>query len=149
MCCVYTHVPCSYVTFAIGVVAEMIALLLVCPTVDRIGRHNLLAFGQLLGGGACIGCALVNDGIAQAILAGIGKFGCSGEVGRLAVMIVTIKFADFTSLTCSRSCEDSAVPLLCSGSSSTGHQDATFIRLTLTPAPCCLCLVLQSASQLC
>lgn len=74
-------VPCSYVTFAIGVVAEMIALLLVCPTVDRVGRHNLLAFGQLLGGGACIGCALVNDGTTQAILAGIGKFGCSGEVG--------------------------------------------------------------------
>jgi hypothetical protein len=64
------------------------------PTVDRIGRHNLLAFGQLLGGGACIGCALVNDGTAQAILAGIGKFACSGEMGRLAVLIVMIHCLD-------------------------------------------------------
>jgi OCT family organic cation transporter-like MFS transporter 4/5 len=74
-------VCCSYITFAVGVVADMIALLLVCPALDRYGRHNLLAFGQLLGGGACVGAALISGGgITQAVLAGIGKFGCSGRV---------------------------------------------------------------------
>ncbi len=69
----------SYITFAVGVAMETVALLLVCPALDRFGRHNLLAFGQLLGGGACIGCALVSGGgITQAVLAGIGKFGASG-----------------------------------------------------------------------
>jgi MFS family permease len=66
-------------TFAIGVVAEVIALLVVGPTVDRLGRHNIVALGQLLGGGACLACAMVTGGITQAVLAGIGKFGCSGE----------------------------------------------------------------------
>jgi MFS family permease len=66
-------------TFAIGVVAEVIALLVVGPTVDRLGRHNIVALGQLLGGGACLACAMVTGGFTQAVLAGIGKFGCSGE----------------------------------------------------------------------
>jgi len=67
-------------TFAIGVVAEVIALLVVGPTVDRIGRHNIVAIGQLVGGAACLACAMVNSSVAQAVLAGIGKFGCSGEL---------------------------------------------------------------------
>lgn len=70
---------CSYLTFAIGVVAEVVALLVVGPTVDRLGRHNLVALGQLLGGGACVACAMVSDGALRAVLAGVGKFGCSGR----------------------------------------------------------------------
>jgi len=73
------HPLCSYLTFAIGVVAEVVALLVVGPTVDRLGRHNLVALGQLLGGGACVACAMVSDGALQAVLAGVGKFGCSGR----------------------------------------------------------------------
>jgi hypothetical protein len=46
--------------------------------VDRLGRHNIVALGQLLGGGACLACAMVSGGTTQAVLAGIGKFGCSG-----------------------------------------------------------------------
>jgi hypothetical protein len=68
-----------YVTFAIGVAGEVFALLLVGPTVDHVGRHNILAAGQLLGGAACLACALVAAGTSQAVLAGIGKLGCSGE----------------------------------------------------------------------
>lgn len=71
---------CSHLTFAIGVVAEVIALLVVGPTVDRLGRHNIVALGQLLGGGACLACAMVTGGTTQAVLAGIGKFGCSGDM---------------------------------------------------------------------
>lgn len=69
---------CSYLTFAISVVAEVVALLLVGPTIDRLGRHNIVALGQLLGGAACVACAMVSGGTTQAVLAGIGKFGCSG-----------------------------------------------------------------------
>jgi hypothetical protein len=46
--------------------------------VDRLGRHNIVGLGQLLGGGACLACAMVSGGTTQAVLAGIGKFGCSG-----------------------------------------------------------------------
>lgn len=76
-----------YVTFAIGVVAEVIALLLVLPALDRAGRHNRLAFGQLLGGASCLACALATNGTTQAVLAAIGKFGCS--VGQPAMLIYT------------------------------------------------------------
>jgi MFS family permease len=69
---------CSYLTFAIGTVAEVVALLVVGPTVDRLGRHNIVALGQLLGGGACVACAMVSGGTTQAVMAAIGKFGCSG-----------------------------------------------------------------------
>lgn len=74
LCC------CSYLTFAIGTVAEVVALLVVGPTVDRLGRHNIVALGQLLGGSACVACAMVSVGAMQAVLAAIGKFGCSGEM---------------------------------------------------------------------
>jgi len=72
------HCCCRYVTFAIGVAAEVFALILVGSAVDRLGRHNIVACGQLLGGGACLACALVKRGTAQAVLAGVGKLGSSG-----------------------------------------------------------------------
>ena len=78
---------CSYMTFAVGVAAEVIALLLVCSSLDRFGRHTVIAFGQLLGGGACVACALVNNGITQAVLAGVGKFGCSGTMHVLIICL--------------------------------------------------------------
>lgn len=78
-------VPCSYLTFAIGVAAEVMALMVVGPTVDRFGRHNIVAIGQLVGGGACMACAMVHGGTTQAVLAGVGKFGCSGAL-RLSLL---------------------------------------------------------------
>lgn len=71
---------CRYTTYAIGVASEVVALLIVGSTVDRLGRRNIVAFGQLLGGSACLACAMVNGHIAQAVLAGIGKLGSSGEL---------------------------------------------------------------------
>jgi MFS family permease len=68
-------------TFAVGVAAEVVALLVVGPSVDRIGRHNCVSLGQLLGGGACLACAMVRGGTTQAALAAVGKFGCAGAVG--------------------------------------------------------------------
>jgi MFS family permease len=83
---------CSYVTFAIGVAGEVVALLLVGPTVDRLGRHNILAAGHLLGGAACVACALVSGGTSQAVLSGIGKLGSSGEPGYyFAVFLLCFK----------------------------------------------------------
>jgi MFS family permease len=72
-------------TFAVGVAAEAVALLLVGPSVDRIGRHNCVSLGQLLGGGACLACAMVRGGTMQAALAAVGKFGCAG--GRRGVAL--------------------------------------------------------------
>ena len=69
---------CRHVTFAIGAAAEAFALILVGSAVDRLGRHNIVACGQVLGGGACLACALVKGAMAQAVLAGIGKLGSSG-----------------------------------------------------------------------
>lgn len=66
-------------TFAIGAAAEAVAMMVVAPSVDRLGRHNILSFGQLIGGAACIACANVRGGSTQAALAAIGKFGCSGN----------------------------------------------------------------------
>jgi hypothetical protein len=76
--CALVLCSCSYLTFAIGVAAEVVALLVVGPTVDRVGRHIIVALGQLLGGAACVACAMVSGGTTQAVLAGVGKFGCSG-----------------------------------------------------------------------
>lgn len=69
----------SYMTFAIGVAAEAFAAIIVAPSVDRFGRHNIVSLGQLVGGAACIACANVSGGKQQAALAAIGKFGCSGR----------------------------------------------------------------------
>ncbi len=60
------------------VVVSMLCFCLLACLQDRVGRHNIVALGQLLGGGACVACAMVSGGITQAVLAGVGKFGCSG-----------------------------------------------------------------------
>lgn len=62
-----------------GTAAEVVALLIAGPSVDKLGRHNLVSFGLLLGGAACLACANIHGSIAQAVLAAIGKFGCSGK----------------------------------------------------------------------
>jgi OCT family organic cation transporter-like MFS transporter 4/5 len=59
-------------------------VLIVAPSVDRFGRHNIVSLGQLVGGAACIACANVGGGITQAALAAIGKFGCSGNTDQVA-----------------------------------------------------------------
>lgn len=69
--------PCSYMTFAVGAAAEFAAIAVVGPSVDHVGRHNIVAMGQLLGGAACLACAMVKGGAIQAALAAVGKFGCS------------------------------------------------------------------------
>ncbi len=46
--------------------------------IERIGRHNSLAAGMLLGGVACLICSFCPPGIGQAIFAAVGKFGCAG-----------------------------------------------------------------------
>lgn len=73
----------SYMTFAIGAAAEAVAVLVVAPSVDRFGRHNIVSLGQLVGGAACIACANVSGGITQAALAAVGKFGCSGKTDQV------------------------------------------------------------------
>lgn len=64
-------------TFAIGSAAETLSVFVVAPSVDRVGRHNIVALGQLLGGAACLACANAAGGYTQAALAAIGKFGCA------------------------------------------------------------------------
>eukprot|EP00775_Hariotina_reticulata_P004347 gene4347-4600_t len=74
-----------YVTFALGVVAEVVALCVAGPAVDRVGRHNVVSMGLLLGGGACLACALWSDPTAQVVLAAVGKFGCAGAESVIAI----------------------------------------------------------------
>lgn len=71
----------SYATFAMGVAAEVVALLVAGPSVDKLGRHTVVSLGLLLGGGACLACANIRGDLAQAVMAAIGKFGCSGDQG--------------------------------------------------------------------
>jgi hypothetical protein len=72
-------IACRYVTSAIVITAEAVTLLLMGLAVDRVGRHNTHAFGQLLGGCACLACAMVSGGTSQTVLAGIGKLGSSSQ----------------------------------------------------------------------
>lgn len=44
-----------------------------------ICRHNTMAAGTLLGGAACIGCAMSPAGASQTVLASIGKFGIAAS----------------------------------------------------------------------
>jgi OCT family organic cation transporter-like MFS transporter 4/5 len=62
-----------------GTAAEVVAVLVALPLVDKVGRHNVVSMGLLLGGGACLACANVPGTTVVAVLAAIGKFGCSGE----------------------------------------------------------------------
>jgi MFS family permease len=90
---------CSYMTFAIGAVAETFAVLVVAPSVDRIGRHNIVAIGNLLGGAACLACANVAGGTTQAALSAIGKFGCSGVfMGFMCMLTPALDVAHMSSL---------------------------------------------------
>jgi len=73
-------VLCRYATFAMGTAAEVAAVLVALLLVDRVGRHNVVSIGLLLGGGACLACAVVPGTTVVAALAAIGKFGCSGEL---------------------------------------------------------------------
>lgn len=67
-----------YMTFAISAVAEIPANVLAAWMIERFGRHNTMAYGMLLGGGACLACAACPAGTGQAVLAAAGKFGCAG-----------------------------------------------------------------------
>jgi OCT family organic cation transporter-like MFS transporter 4/5 len=69
-----------------GVAAEVVALLVAGPLVDKVGRHNVVSMGLLLGGGACLACANVPGTTVVAVLAAIGKFGCSGEFTLVVVI---------------------------------------------------------------
>lgn len=42
-------------------------------------RHNTMAAGMLLGGLACIGCAVTPSATGRAALAAVGKFGIAGS----------------------------------------------------------------------
>eukprot|EP00201_Polytomella_parva_P022882 CAMPEP_0175043076 /NCGR_PEP_ID=MMETSP0052_2-20121109/2958_1 /TAXON_ID=51329 ORGANISM="Polytomella parva, Strain SAG 63-3" /NCGR_SAMPLE_ID=MMETSP0052_2 /ASSEMBLY_ACC=CAM_ASM_000194 /LENGTH=596 /DNA_ID=CAMNT_0016306039 /DNA_START=194 /DNA_END=1981 /DNA_ORIENTATION=+ len=66
-----------YATFCISAAAEFIANVLAAWLIEKIGRHNTMAGGMLLGGLSCVICSIVPAGNGQAILASIGKFGCS------------------------------------------------------------------------
>lgn len=57
---------------SIQTLSEVIAFLCIC-------RHNTMAAGMLLGGVACIGCAVTPGGAGQAVLAAVGKFGIAGS----------------------------------------------------------------------
>lgn len=51
--------------------------LLLLPAFLR--RHNTMASGMLLGGLACIGCAVTPSATGRAALAAVGKFGIAGS----------------------------------------------------------------------
>lgn len=70
-----------YVTFMIAAIAEFPSYLLGGWLIEKIGRHNTMAAGMLLGGLSCIICAFVPPGIAQSVTAAFGKFGCAGAFG--------------------------------------------------------------------
>lgn len=71
---------CSYMTFSLMAAAELMAMCASAFLVDRLGRHNIITFGLLLGGAACLGCANAQgQQVAQAVLAVIGKFGCASK----------------------------------------------------------------------
>lgn len=78
-----------YVTFALGAAAEVVALLVAGPAVDKIGRHSVVSIGLLLGGAANLACANVTAQTAQAVLSAIGKFGCSGAVSLGCLLTIT------------------------------------------------------------
>ncbi|WIA32316.1 hypothetical protein OEZ86_003156 [Tetradesmus obliquus] len=74
-----------YATFAMGTAAEVVALLVAGPLVDKVGRHTVVSMGLLLGGGACLACANVPGTTVVAVLAAIGKFGCSASESVISI----------------------------------------------------------------
>jgi len=67
-----------YILFLVAAAAEIPSNILAAYLIERIGRHNSLALGMLLGGVACLICSFCPAGILQAMFAGLGKFGCAG-----------------------------------------------------------------------
>lgn len=67
-------------TFTMMAAAELTAMLVSAMLVDRLGRHNIITAGLLLGGAACIGAAnALGQQTVQAVLAVVGKFGCASK----------------------------------------------------------------------
>ena len=58
--------------------AEIPSDALAAVVIDRIGRHNSLAIGILVGGISCLICSFCPPGAAQVFFATAGKFGCAG-----------------------------------------------------------------------
>ena len=66
-------------TFSFITLAELAAHLSTFFVADKAGRHLLITFGLVLSGTACLACAMTENSTARAVLAVIGKFGCTGE----------------------------------------------------------------------
>lgn len=69
---------CRYITFSFITLAEMVAQLSTFFVADKAGRHVIITVGLVLSGTACLACAMTENGNARAVLAVIGKFGCTG-----------------------------------------------------------------------
>jgi len=67
-----------YVTFMVAAAAEIPSNILAAWMIERVGRHNTMAAGMLLGGLSCLACSFCPPGAGQSILAAVGKFGCAG-----------------------------------------------------------------------
>lgn len=106
-------------TFSIGVAAEVLALMVVGPLIDSVGRHNVVSLGQLLGGAACLACAMVHGGATQAALAACGKFGCAS-----AEAVIALYTAELLPTSCR-----SGVMGLCSSASRVGSIVAPFLLM--------------------
>ncbi len=66
-----------YITFLLASLAEIPSNVAAAWGIERIGRHNTLAAGMLLGGVACLICSFSKGG-AQAFFAAVGKLGVAG-----------------------------------------------------------------------
>jgi MFS family permease len=66
------------VSFSIAALAELPSYLLAAWLIGRVGRHNTMGAAMLLGGVACVGCALTPAGPRQTVLAALGKFAVAG-----------------------------------------------------------------------
>uniref|UniRef100_A0A383VW07 Major facilitator superfamily (MFS) profile domain-containing protein n=1 Tax=Tetradesmus obliquus TaxID=3088 RepID=A0A383VW07_TETOB len=66
-------------SFCIAAIAELPSYLIAAWAIERWGRHNTMASGMLLGGLACIGCAVTPSATGRAALAAVGKFGIAGS----------------------------------------------------------------------
>lgn len=64
-----------YVTFMITSAVEIPSNLLAAWLIERIGRHNSMAAGMLLGGISCLACSFCPPGAGQVGLIGWGGTG--------------------------------------------------------------------------
>lgn len=65
-------------TFSFLTLAELAAQLSTFLVADKAGRHNIITFGLVLSGAACLSCAMTENSTARAVLAVLGKYGCTG-----------------------------------------------------------------------